>query len=103
LAYSLTAQGVGITNLANGSKGILFNDPIAGTALQAAYTTNILATNGTRVNIDNVYHGTTFAVVLEDNTISTFTASSATASRTLTVQGRDYSSPETRRLWNLNG
>lgn len=103
LAYSLTAQGVGITVLDGGARGILFNDPIVTTGLQNAYRTNLLVGNNTRINIDHVYHGTTFAVVNEDYTISTFTASSASNSRSIVPAGRDYSSPETRRLWNLNG
>lgn len=103
LNVALTANGVGITYLEEGTTAVLFSAPSA-SPLNGVYRGVTFSGNTTRVNVDTGYNNVTFALLKNDNTSSLFVFNSAVPTgRTLTDNGYDSVSQEKLRLWNLNG
>lgn len=103
LNVALTASGVGITFLEEGTTSVLFNAPSA-SPLNGVYRGVTFTGNTTRVNVDTGYNNVTFALLKSDNTSSLFVFNSAVPTgRTLTDNRYDSVSQEKLRLWNLNG
>ena len=105
LNLALTANGVGITFLEDGTTSVLFTAPTAsGNALNGKYTGVTFVGNTTRVNVDTALNNTVMALEKSDNTSSLFTYNSAVPLlRPLTDNGYDSVGSEQIRLWNLNG
>lgn len=103
LNVALTASGVGITFLEQGTTAVLFNAPSA-SPLNGVYRGVTFTGNTTKVNVDTGYNNVTFALLKSDNTSSLFVFNSAVPTgRALTDNGYDSVSQEKLRLWNLNG
>ena len=80
-------------------KGIAFNAIAAGSL--AGSTVTLSATNGIKFAVDEAYDGEELGIILENNSVSLFTATTAfgeTSSQNLTAASTDHSYPELRRL-----
>lgn len=98
----LLTVGTGpITNASLSAKqvrGIAFNaltSPASGTG---AWSVTLSAATGTTFRVDRAYNGSTFAVIYTDGTSTLFTCVTGTAAQSLTANGYDSVTPETRRL-----
>ena len=80
-------------------KGIAFNAIAAGSL--AGSTVTLSAANGIKFAVDEAYNGEELGIILENNSVSLFTATTAfgeTSSQNLTAASTDHSYPELRRL-----
>lgn len=91
----ISAGTVGSLNV----KGIAFNAIASGSL--AGSTVTLSAYSGVKFDVDEAYDGEELGIILEDNTVSLFTATTAfgeTSSQNLTAASTDHSYPELRRL-----
>lgn len=96
--------GTGPTNDASLSakqvRGIAFNaltSPASGTNTFATLSAN----TGTSFRVDRAYNGQTFAVIYTDGTSTLFTCVTGTTLQSLTANGFDTATPDTRRKYLL--
>lgn len=105
--YGLSAAGVGVVSLGDNVKGIAFNkiDSLHTNVKKLSATGADNNADGFVINVNVAYHGSTFAVVYNNNATSLFTANtgSTTASpagvpQTVGTAGGNASTPDSRRL-----
>lgn len=80
-------------------KGIAFN--AIDTSSLAGSTVTLSASDGIKFAVDEAYDGEDLGFILENNSVSLFTATTAfgeTGSQNLTAASTDHSYPELRRL-----
>lgn len=78
-------------------RGLAFNaltSPASGTG---AWSVTLSAATGTTFRVDRAYNGQTFAVMYTDGSSTLFTVVTGTAAQSLTANGFDTTTPETRR------
>ena len=96
----LRTVGVGPSNVAYLSakqvRGLLFNsltNPASGTGIMVTLS----AFNGTSFRVDRAYQGATLSILFTDNSSSFFVCQTGTVVQSLTYNGFDSVSPESRR------
>lgn len=103
LNLSLTSNGVDLQTVGSNVKALVFNAVAtpSGTTTTYAVTANGIKTT---FRASNSYDTKAFALVLNNNTSYTFTLDQANPiDQTLTFNNYDTITPESLRLWNLNG
>lgn len=101
LSVTLTANGVIVHTLGSNVAGVAFPKL---TNYSGAYANISIATN-TRLRIDTAFNGSTFALIYNDRSSTTFSVVTAAGAgynaQTLGTTSFDVTTPETVRLHNL--
>lgn len=95
--------GVNLITIGSTAQSLLFQAAANGLTSTYAVLSGSLDGVNTSFRVDKAYHGAQFALQRADDSSSIFTCATGTAAQTLTDNGFDSVSPESRRLWNLNG
>ena len=95
--------GVNLVTLGSTAQSLLFQAATRALTNTYAILTGSLDGVNTTFRVDRAYNGVQFALQRADRSSSIFTCVTGVGTQTLANNGFDSVSPESLRLWNLNG
>jgi hypothetical protein len=95
--------GVNLVTLGSTAQSLLFQAATRALTNTYAILTGTLDGVNTTFRVDRAYNGVQFALQRADRSSSIFTCVTGVGTQTLANNGFDSVSPESLRLWNLNG
>ena len=95
--------GVNLITLGSTAQSLLFQAATRTLTNTYAILTGTLDGVNTTFRVDRAYNGVQFALQRADRSSSIFTCVTGVGTQTLANNGFDSVSPESLRLWNLNG